>query len=113
MGMSSPRLNRKIQIQRPGYVSDGSGGMTPTWENVGPALSAQRTDVKDAERIVAAGWQSKLVTRFVVRSSEFARSIRRSDRLVHEGVAFEISGIKEVPPGSAFIEITAESDGIA
>ena len=110
MALNAARLNRSIQIQRAVQTSGPGGVVTTVWQNVGPVLSAQRTDIKDSERIVAARWQNKLVSRFVIRATSFARSIRRTDRLLHDGLAFEISGIKEAPHGQAFMEVTAETD---
>ena len=49
------------------------------------------------------------MTRFIIRATAFGRSIARSDRLLHDGIMFEIDGIKEVPDSRAFLEITAKS----
>ena len=106
--MNAGALNRRIQVQR--FTETGRNGFGETvgdWLSEGPLLFASRRDVSDAEKRIGGGWDNKLVTRFTIRSSPFARSIRRTDRLSHEGVTFEIDGIKEVPPGRAFIEITA------
>lgn len=81
--------------------------MIDNWSDFGPRLAAQRIDVKDEERFAAQRWERRLVSRFTVRASDFTRSIRSTDRLLHDGLTFEIDGIKEAPPGPAFIEITA------
>lgn len=107
MGLTSENLNRRVQVQRATETPDGFGGVDLTWNDHGAAIFAQRRDVSDAERNRAAKWDNELVTRFTVRATIFARSIRRTDRLVHDGLTFEIDGIKEVPGTRAFLEITA------
>ncbi len=114
MGLNASHLNRRIQIQRAATAPpDEYGARAYSWADHGAPLFAMRRDVSDAERAIAGGWDNKLVTRFTIRSSAFSRDIRRTDRLVHEGVTFEIDGIKEVPPGRAFIEITAWTEEVA
>jgi hypothetical protein len=49
-----------------------------------------------------------VVARFVLRSSPASRGIRTSDRIVHDGYAWDIEGIKEVAtPPRRFLEVTA------
>ena len=110
MVLNAGRLNRRIQLQRMAKTPDGGGGYSIEWQNLGDPIHASRQDVSDAERVLGGVWTGRLVTRFVIRASDFARGIKRSDRLVHEGIAFEIDGIKEVPPGRAFFEITAQAE---
>lgn len=105
--MNAGQLNRRIQLRRATYTENGVGEMIPTWHDHGAPVFARRRDVSDAERMQAGAWDNLLVVRFVVRATVFARDIRRTDRLEHEGVTYRIDGIKEVPPGRAFLEITA------
>lgn len=107
MGLNAGNLDRSIQIRRATTEPDGLGGFIETWADLGNPLAAMRRDVSDGERLSAAAWDNKLVTRFTIRSSTFGRGIRRTDRLTHEGVTFVIDGIKEVPGRRGFIEITA------
>jgi len=113
MVLNAGRLNRRIQVQRATETPDAFGGPQITWADHGAPIFARRRDVSDAERISAGKWDNKLVTRFTVRSTAFSRDIRRTDRLVHEGITFEIDGIKEVPDSRAFLEITAQTDAVA
>ncbi|MEM8823163.1 MAG: head-tail adaptor protein [Pseudomonadota bacterium] len=110
MVLNAGSLDRRIQIQRATTTPDDYGGRDYEWNDHGPAIFAQRRDVSDAERISAGRWDNLLVTRFIIRATAFGRDIRRTDRLVHEGIVFEIDGIKEVPGSRAFLEITAESE---
>lgn len=113
MGVNSGKLRRLLRLQRAEEVIGPGGVIKTEWVDHGPLLFATRHDVSDAERNVAAHWQNKLVSRFIVRSSNFTRYISRSDRLMSEGIIYEIDGIKEVPPGRAFIEITAWTEETA
>ncbi|WP_224815665.1 head-tail adaptor protein [Hasllibacter sp. MH4015] len=113
MVLNSANLNRRIQVRRFVQIgTDGFGGQMGGWQDFGPLIFAQRRDVSDAERLNAAEWDNVLVTRFVIRASATGRSIQRTDRLIHEGVTFEIDGIKEVPDNRGFLEITAKSDDL-
>ncbi|WP_078604887.1 head-tail adaptor protein [Thioclava sediminum] len=107
MVLNAGSLSRRIQVQREIQVTGPGGVVSTEWEDFGPTLFARRRDMSDAERVVAAHWENRLVSRFVIRDSAFARSIRRADRLMHEGMAYEIDGIKELPFDRAFLEITA------
>ena len=113
MGLNSGQLNRRIQIQRATKTPDGYGGFNNECNDYGPPIFARRRDVSDAERMIAGGWDNKLVTRFIIRATAFGCGIARHDRLLHEGVTFEIDGIKEVPDSRGFLEITAWTDSIA
>ena len=113
MVLNAGSLNRRIQVQRATENPDGHGGFDYAWQDHGAPIFARRRDVSDAERFSAGRWDNELVTRFTVRSTAFSRDIRRTDRLVHEGITFQIDGIKEVPDSRAFLEITAKTDLIA
>ncbi|MEQ9257502.1 MAG: head-tail adaptor protein [Roseovarius sp.] len=108
--MNAGSLTRRIQIERVSETPDGFGGFDQTWTPLGAPIFARRRDVSDQERVSAARFENKLVTRFVIRASSFARGIRRLDRLVHEGITYEIDGIKEWPDSRAFLEITAVTE---
>lgn len=110
--MNAADLNRRIQILRGERTPDGRGGWSVVWQNYGGPIWARRRDVKDAERVIAGLWQGKLVTRFTIRATPFSRSIRRNDELEHEGIVYEIDGIKEVIDSREFLEITAMSEEV-
>lgn len=113
MVLNAGSLGRRIQIQR--YTKIGRnefGNSVGEWGQFGPAIFAQRRDVSDEERLLAGRWDNVLVTRFIIRATSFGRSITRYDRLEHDGITFEIEGIKEVPSDRAFLEITAKSDAV-
>ena len=115
MGVSTKRrgasaLDTRVQFRRATETEDGFGGATLTWGDHGEPIHALRQDVKDAEAVHAGVFRSKLMSRFMVRSTEFTRALRTEDRLICEGREFEIVGIKQAEQGRRqLIEITAES----
>ena len=108
MDVNAATLNRRIQIMR--YTESGRDPLNApilTWTALGGPIRASRRDVSDQEKYGVWGGGSVLISRFIVRASPFSRGIRRADQLLTEGLTFEITGIKEVPPGRAFLEISA------
>lgn len=111
MVLNAGSLNRRIQIRRFNRTgTNGFGENVGSFEDHGVPIFANRRDVSDGERLRAEVWTNKLVSRFVVRANAFSCSIRRSDRLIHEGTTWEIDGIKEDPDSRGFIEITATTE---
>lgn len=111
---SAGKLDRRVQFRRATLVDNGFSTSlkwdtdNPESDNHGAPVWAQRSDVSDGEKARAGEVQASLMTRFMVRSSAFTRGLTPKDRLVTEGVTFEITGIKE-PPGSRrqWLEISA------
>ncbi|KQY18162.1 hypothetical protein ASE23_15705 [Rhizobium sp. Root73] len=103
-------LDRRITIRR--MMEIGRDPFNEPIYEVADLLTAwaSRTDVSDAERYAAATTGNVLLSRFVIRSSEIARTLSHTDTLVHEGIEWNIDGIKEARDGRRrFIEITAKS----
>lgn len=105
------RLDRRVQFLRATLTDDGFGRVE-TFTPHGQPVPAERKDVSDGEKARAGEVQATLMTRFVIRSSDFARGINPKDRLVSEGLTFNIVGAKERGGRRAFIELTcvARSD---
>ncbi len=112
MALNAGQLTRRIQIRRSTDTRDQYGNLSKVWGDHGSPIFARRRDISYMERMAAGKWDNKLVTRFIIRSTSFGRGIKRTDRIVHEGIPYEIDGIKEVPGSRAFIEITAMTDEI-
>jgi len=109
MGIASG-LDRQIQFQRATQTSDGFGGFTLTWQDLGEVIPALRTDVKDSEAVQAGAFRNTSLIRFMVRSSAFTRGITADDRIEHEGQLWGIVGIKEPAQGRRrqLLEFTVE-----
>lgn len=110
MGVTASMLDRRVQFQRFTATPDGYGGQTLAWADHGEEIAALRADVKDTEAMEAGVWRSRLMTRFMVRSTEFTRGLTTEDRVSCEGQTFEIVGIKQAQTGQRrqLLEITAE-----
>lgn len=87
-------LDRPVQFLRNQLVDDGFG-MVPTWADHGPVHMANKSDISDAERWRAGETQAHVTSRFVLRWSPFTADIDPRDRLVCEGVEYEIVGAKD------------------
>lgn len=110
MVLNASHLNRRIQILRDVGTEDNGYSHVMDWQPHGGPIYARRRDVSDQEKMLGGIIVSRLVARFVIRDTAFSRDICTLDRLDHDGQTFAITGIKEVPPGRAFLEITAQTD---
>lgn len=99
-------LDRRVQFRRATLADDGFG-QVEIWTDHGALEPASKTDVSDGERWRADQVQASITTRFGVRWSPFTADITAKDRLVCDGVEFDITGIKEVGSRRTFLEITA------
>lgn len=93
-------LRERIRILRHSTSSAGSLG-TPKdiWTAEDTAISAERQDVSDGEKALSGGLVSTLRSRFVVRAWSRTASVTQKDRVTHDGVTFEVVGIKRVIAG--------------
>ncbi|QPM89379.1 head-tail adaptor protein [Pseudooceanicola algae] len=105
-------LDRRVQFLRGTLTDNGFNEVLkwtdPATDALGDLVWAERTDVSDQERWRAANVDAVITTRFVVRSSNFSRSITPKDRLVCDGLTFDIVGIKEIGRRDR-LEITASA----
>jgi head-tail adaptor len=99
-------LDRRVQFRR-ATLTDTGYGLVEAFANHGTPVWAHRRDVSDGERWRAGEVQAHITTRFTVRSSAFSRALTPKDRLVCEGVTFEVTGIKEIGDRRTFLEVTA------
>lgn len=103
--MTIDRFDRRIQFRRATQADDGLG-IVATWEDHGTPIWAGKGDISDSERLRAGEVAAQITTRFRVRSSAFTRALTAKDRLVCDGVEYDISGVKEI--GRRYkLEITA------
>lgn len=105
--MTASKLDRIVTFERFTLIDDGFGSVE-SWAPYGGPIWAMRQDVKDGEKWAAGQVQAQISTRFLVRSSEFTRTINAQDRITCEGTTFNITGTKQVHPGRRqLIEISA------
>ncbi len=93
--MMAGSLDRRVQFRRSSLTDNGLA-KTEVFANHGSPVWAAKRDVSDAERLRAAEVQAHLTARFIVRWSPFTAGLTPKDRLVCEGVEFDITGIKEM-----------------
>ena len=105
-------LDRPVQFQRRTLVDNGLS-QTEVWADHGPVHMATKRDLSDGERWRAGEVQAHVTTRFTVRWSPFVEDITPRDRLVCEGVTYEIVGKKDGAGRRQWIELTcaARNDG--
>lgn len=99
--------DRRVQLMRAGLLDDGLR-KSEIFAPHGAPVWARRRDVSDGER-AAAGWiEAVLVSRFELYATAQTRAIGSTDRLVSDGLSFEILGIKDAAR-RGWIEITARA----
>ncbi len=105
-------LDRRIQFRR-GTLTDNGLSSSFQWNTADPAADnhgtpvwAKKTEISDGERWRAGTVEASLTTRFVIRWSSFTADITAKDRLVCEGVTYNIVGIKEAEGRRQWLEIT-------
>lgn len=104
---STGSMRDKVTVMRATLSDDGYTSAVETWAQHGGPIWAAKADLSDGERFRAGEVAAHITTRFVVRSSAFARGITPKDRLVCRGRHYDIFGIKDVGNDRAMIEITA------
>lgn len=105
-------LDRRVQFQRATLTDDGFSTVETFADHGGPVW-AHKQDVSDGERARAGIVEAQLMTRFRVRWSAFTAALTAKDRLVCEGVVYNLTGIKEAEGRRQWLEIsaTARADG--
>jgi SPP1 family predicted phage head-tail adaptor len=104
---SAQDLDRSITIERSQDVANAFNELIPTWLPV-LKVRAKRRDISDGEKDAAGQIGATLMTRFVVRSSSNTRVVLPTDRISHDGLIWNIKGIKQADEGrNRFLEITA------
>lgn len=100
-------FDRRVTVERRRLERTALNEPRDAWDEVG-TFWARRRDQSDAERLAAGREVSSPVTRFTLRASPASRAIMASDRIVHDGHAWDIEGIKEMAvPARRYIEVTA------
>ena len=104
--MDGRKLDRRITLERYGVTLDEFNQPIEGWAPLG-IYPASKEDVSDGEKVRAAQVGASVTTRFRVRFDSVTSTVTAADRLVCEGVAYQISGTKEGEGRRREIEITA------
>ncbi|UWQ16153.1 head-tail adaptor protein [Jannaschia sp. M317] len=97
------QLDRRIQILRraAGGNAFGTSDASGSFVVQGDPIWAAKRDLRVSERmgqqggLSAAGIAATVVTEFIVRWSTAARDVTSKDRILCDGVTYEITGIRE------------------
>ena len=107
MAYGAGRLDRIVRVERIVDGTDAVGGPTAAWSLFCERWGSRR-DVSDGERHAAGETGGHVLTRFVLRDDPDTRLITAKDRLIVDGLTFDIVGIKEAGTGRGrYIEFTA------
>lgn len=102
-------LSRRLTLETPERLPDGSGGFTVAWRALGTVWAevAARTGRED---FIAGQPRSRVKVRIMVRGTPVGAPSRpRPDQRFCEGArVFNILSVAEFGPRGRFLEITAE-----
>lgn len=106
--MSAGKMDRRITLQRATESDDGfSSAGDKTWSDIA-TVWAEVITVSDGERWRAGEVAAHVTHRFRIRYSATVADLCPEDRVVYQGDAFNISGVKEIGR-RRMIEITASA----
>lgn len=88
-------------------VDDAGGGFAPTWL---PVLTAwcQIIPQNGSERIAAGRLEAAALSTLRIRSSAEARTITEADRVIVDGLTYNIRGIDNPDSKNRFLEMLIE-----
>ncbi len=98
-------LDRRVEIQR-ATLADNGLEEVPSWAEL-TTVWANFWPVSDGEKWRAGVVEGREIARFTIRYSDDAADVTGADRLVFEGRAWGITGVKEIGR-KRWLEITAE-----
>lgn len=107
MGLAAGRLDRRVRLMQARTVKNALNEDVVSWVTLATVYGS-KTDVSDGERVRAAEVAAVITTRFVVRYSMTTRQLTPRDRVVLDGLVYDIVGIKEVGRREG-LEITANA----
>lgn len=105
--MSAGAMDRLIVIERDQGSADSFGQKTPNWQELA-TVWAKRTPIADGERWRGGEIAAQITHRFLIYWSGDVSGVTPKDRIVSEGMTYDIAGVKERGLRE-FIEITASA----
>lgn len=94
--VSTPNLDRRIDIQRPARAQSGSGAVTETWANLVPLLPAAYRALKGDERNTTPQWQASQQVEFTIRWRADLAHLNPRDRIIYPALNPDVSPEEEV-----------------
>lgn len=105
MGLAAGKLDRRITLERFTATPDAYNEPEKSWLTLG-VRSASYEPLSDGERFRAGETAANASARFVIRYSSVVADLNPKDRLVFEGVTYDIVRVKEIGRREG-LEITA------
>lgn len=103
--MKAGDLDRRISIERYSTTYNDDNEPTEGWAEVGKRWASKK-DVSDGEKVRAAEVGATVTTRFQLRWDSLTKTLTASDRIVCDGMTYDIAGTKELGRREG-VEITA------
>lgn len=91
----SGEKDRRITLERATVTKDATGGEIADWSALHRPW-AHRRDVSDGERLSGDERAAELSARYVIDWSSEVASLSALDRVVEDGLVFQIFGVKEL-----------------
>jgi len=107
MGLSAGDLDRRVTLERFTTTVDAFNEPVKAW-GVLAARAASYHPLSDGERFRAGETAATASARFVIRYSAAVADLNPRDRLIFEGVTFQIVRVKEIGRREG-LEITADA----
>jgi len=107
-GIDTGSLDRRVAILRGKVEDDGLSKIIGDPEEIARRW-AKKTDISDGERVAAAAQGESVTSRFLMRWDKLTTTIGGDDRLLCEGVTYQVVGMKEAIGRGVGIEITAKA----
>lgn len=109
--LNAGNLDRRIKIQRCTTTRNGLGEPIETWSTLARVWASKR-DMTDVERLRAAEIGEVLTTRFVIRWSSQVADVDGRDRVLFDGLTYNVTGVRRLGHEEGFrlreaIEISA------
>ena len=107
--MDAGKLDRRITLQRATTTDDGFGTIESGWTDLA-TVWAQFLPQSAAERAQAGERASNEKARFRIRKDSIWSDLNATDRLLFEGVAYNLVGVTEPDRGWFVIEAVGRGD---
>ena len=91
---SSGRLTRRVTLQRATVTQNSFNEDVEAWTTLA-TVWAERRDVSAAEAYRAQEVGAQITTRFKIRYSSDVADLNPRDRLIFDGLTYQITGVRE------------------
>jgi SPP1 family predicted phage head-tail adaptor len=105
--MFAGTLDSRITISRATVTTSGLGEATQAWGTLATVWT-NATPVRDSEKSENGQINAERAYRFQIRWSPVVASVNAKDRVIYDGLTYEIWGVKEIGRREG-IEISATS----